>query len=454
MQETGTPQTPPSQLPETLRTPAQFFTTNASTKTSREASKLDANALAFVPTTIPVPSTNSQQLYPGPSINTGSNASSQHEEDSSDDESTIRYVHLKLKYEHMLANRSKHPHTHLKEVRSQLSQLQTDFLFDEHEAATLYQNERDKALLEKLRGSESSQSPVNLPELGTPKKVPEHIQALPPPLALSTTSPDIFDDTSSTDSGEGLLGLLDAPPTETNSAGVIIALKDMALPPNCPGRTLPQALLKGAVARLDRYAIITYNLISGESRAKRVSLRVRWGRTKSDTWSMDNVACVDQTQAEHYIALTALHALTFPRSEGFAGGSSRASNPTFFRLLPPKFRDLWDELEEARKLQENSTNRQVWARLRSIVETKLDSDRKVRTSPSRDISLWTAFLDSRKSDQGSYGKEISFVCYPIEEYGHNVQQTCDGISNVVHKSQLPRNARSYSRSAIFCWYSF
>ncbi len=397
MQETGTPQTPlkqSSQLPETPHKPTHSLTTNTSSGVNlREVSKLDAKAPTFVPATMLVQSTNyidSQRSHSGVGNpnDTDSSASSQHEGDSIDDEPTIRYVHLKLKYEHILANRARHPQTRLEEIRSQISELKMDILFDEHEAAELYQNERDKVLFAKLRGSEPSQLPVN-----QPPRVPERIQAPSPPLP-SSPSPDIFDDAGSVDSGEGLLGLLEAPPAETSSDGITIALKDMASPRNWAGRTLPKILLKEAVARLDRYAIITYNLISGSSRAKRVSLMIRWDGKKSDSWSMDTVACVDQTQAEHYISLTALHAITFPQSEGFASSASRASNPTFFRLLPPKFRDLWDELEEAKKSREDSTNRQVWAKLRSIVEPKLDLDRRVRTSSRRRHKLMVRNLRS------------------------------------------------------------
>lgn len=243
----------------------------------------------------------------------------------------------------------------------------------------LYQRERDKALLEKLRGSgSSSPSPANLPESRVPRKVPPNIHVSQSSLLPSTSSSDVFDDTDSDGSGGGLLNFLEEAPTaETTSNGTTITLKDMSLPRHWAGRT-PKILLKETVARLDRYAVITYNLISGLSRAKRVSLEIRWDGARSRDWSMDNVACVDQTQAEHYIALTALHALTFPQSEGFASSSAGSSNPTFFRLLPPTFRDLWDELEEARKLREDSTNRQVWAKLRSITEPKIDLNRKVR----------------------------------------------------------------------------
>jgi ATP-dependent RNA helicase DHX29 len=101
---------------------------------------------------------------------------------------------------------------------------------------------------------------------------------------------------------------------------------------------------------------------------------------------MEDVACHDETQAEAYIATVALHALTFPLTDGFQAGSSTApGNQTFFRLLPAVFRDLWDELEAARKVRDDAINRSVWARLRTIVEPKLDPSQKVSCYRRRSI---------------------------------------------------------------------
>lgn len=392
MREARTPQTPhkkSSQLPETPRTPAQFLATHSPTPKaklpSKPNSKLDAKAPAFVPSQTHLANAHSQQPpsdsdAPNPST---SHSEYSHSEDSDDDDPNIRYVRLKLRHDEMLRHRAKYTKAQLEAIRSQLTELEKDLLFDEHEATSLYQKERDKALVERLRDSGSpSPSPADLPESKVLKKVPPKIQVPPTSHPPSSSSSDVFDDANS-DGGGGLLGLLEeVSATETTADGVVITLKDMALPKHSAGR-MPKVLLQEAVARLDRYAVITYTLISGSSRAIRFSLSIRWNGTKPDTWSMDNVACVDQTQAEHYIALIALHALTFPSSEGFAS-SSGTSIPTFFRLLPPTFRDLWDELEEARKLRENSTNRQVWTKLRSIVEPKIDLNRKVRDVPKND----------------------------------------------------------------------
>jgi len=93
---------------------------------------------------------------------------------------------------------------------------------------------------------------------------------------------------------------------------------------------------------------------------------------------MDDVGCPDVKQAEQYISTVALHALTFPALDGFAlGGTSAASTQTFFRLLPPAIRNLWDELEAKRRESDDATNRAAWAKLRTIARMKLESQYKV-----------------------------------------------------------------------------
>jgi ATP-dependent RNA helicase DHX29 len=147
----------------------------------------------------------------------------------------------------------------------------------------------------------------------------------------------------------------------------------MVLPKHWSSKT-PKTLLAELVFKVDRYAAVTYGIVSGQSRAKRASVMVNWEGRKTDEWAMLDVACHTEAQAEFYVATLALHALTFPTTDGFAAGSSGAfANQTSFRLLPPVFRDLWDELEVERKLREDLINRHVWANVRNIVEQKIDA---------------------------------------------------------------------------------
>jgi ATP-dependent RNA helicase DHX29 len=100
--------------------------------------------------------------------------------------------------------------------------------------------------------------------------------------------------------------------------------------------------------------------------------------------------------------MIALHALTFPSSEGFAAGSTSAAGggQTFFRLLPAVFRDLWDELEDKRKAEHDAVNRVAWAKLQSILDGKLRKDRNVRHYISARLGAHTRLQGKEKSLHG------------------------------------------------------
>jgi len=192
-------------------------------------------------------------------------------------------------------------------------------------------------------------------------------------------STDFFDSKGQEDGG--LFEILDdMPPSDISENGVTVRVRDMPLPKGKFERT-SKAFLQAAVSKLDSFAVITYHPLSGASRAKRASLSIRWGSDKISEWTMTDVACYDVAQAEQYVATVALHVLTFPASAGFASGNAApGAGHTFFRLLPPAYRELWDELEVRRKTSDDATNKAVWAKLKRIVEAK-SSREKVRPLP-------------------------------------------------------------------------
>lgn len=285
----------------------------------------------------------------------------------------------------------------LRTLQRRLEEVQKDYLFDESEAEAAYQAERVHATEARLR--QPPPAPVVAASDPPIEPIVDSLPATPAAASESNVSVnnhdsvDIFEEDDGDASG-GLLELLDdLPATETSPAGTIIQIRDMALPKRWSGRT-PRVLLLDAVKKLDRYATVEYRDVSGASRAKRASVCIRWTQEKVGEWTMENVACHDLAQAEQYISLVALHALTFPPMEGFAIGSTSVStSQTFFRLLPAVFRDLWDELETQRRLDDDATNRAVWAKLRDILEAKL-KERTVRVKP---IVLLEAPLTWRRS---------------------------------------------------------
>ena len=262
--------------------------------------------------------------------------------------------------------------TLIEDLHSRLQAVKSHYLFDKRDAESHYQSERRRAqaaaLQARLRGSSGTPDLQSCPPTPAEPKPPRSPR---PPEEISEDPDDFFD--SNVEEDGGLLDILDAmPSTVVTDTGVTVNVKDMPLPKGKYERT-SKAFLQGAIDKLDNFAVTTYRCISGSSRAKRASLTVRWSSGKVSEWSMADVACHDMTQAEQYIATVALHALTFPASEGFASGNlSRGTAQTFFRLLAPAFRDLWDELEATRKRSDDATNREIWSKLKNMIEARSD----------------------------------------------------------------------------------
>ena len=252
-------------------------------------------------------------------------------------------------------------------LQKRLEELQGHYFFKQSEA-----NAHFKQMEKEARVMALEESLRNVPSEKPSNAAP--ILSLKTPRAKEK-SPSVLDVAG--DGEETLLGnLMDEMPTsEVTPSGVLVTVIDMELPKHWAGRT-PKTLLQETVHKIDRYAITTYRNLSGQSRVKRFGVVIRWEGARMQEWTMEDVGCPDERQAEQYIATVALHALTFPPQDGFAG-STTSSTLTYFRLLPPIFRDLWDRLEVKRKELEDTINRQIWVSLREVLQPKLSTDEKV-----------------------------------------------------------------------------
>ncbi|PCH33517.1 pre-mRNA-splicing factor ATP-dependent RNA helicase prp22 [Wolfiporia cocos MD-104 SS10] len=273
------------------------------------------------------------------------------------DDPNAEYVRLQMQISDLTTHRQsgeRRDATFLEALQRRLEEVKKDYLFDEEEAVAQFQIQRDKAdaaaLEARLRGT---------------TQVPKIVDVAETSHASST---DIFDEDG--DSPGGMFELLEMPSTVTTEQGTTVTVRDMTLPKHWSGRT-PKDLLKERVHKVDRFATITYKDVSGTSRAKRAAVEIRWDSKRADARSMNDVACHSLDQAEQYISTVSLHSLTFPSSEGFAqGGTTTGAMPTSFRLLPPVYRDLWDELEKDRRSRDDAINRSIWLNLRAILESK------------------------------------------------------------------------------------
>lgn len=344
-------------------------------------SRLDASAAIFVPSSSRAPSVLPDELPADGQGSWKSRLLSSYSESNSDSELTdddpnADYVRLKMRLAGLTRTQKQDPAL-IASLRSQLETVRQHYFFREKDAERQYRLEQEKAdanaLQAKLRGLSDV---LPEPEVTSPTK--HRPPKLKPSAPAKGDNTDVFNGSSDEDNPGGMFELLqEMPTTETTNEGTTIEVRDMSLPKHWSGRT-PKIILVETVAKKDRYAITTYRSISGPSRVKRAAVSIRWEGKKTQEWLMEDLACYDMLQAEQYIATVALHALTFPTLEGFAlGGTAASGSQTFFRLLPAVFRDVWDELEEKRKAQDDAINRAIWSKLRTIIEPKLDVTGKV-----------------------------------------------------------------------------
>jgi ATP-dependent RNA helicase DHX29 len=260
----------------------------------------------------------------------------------------------------------------LSELKSRIDNCVSDYLFAKRLADAEFASRKtatdSKDLALRLKNGMRAQVPVETSQSQSGSQSPSQ-----PPSHTTTSLPTPAPGTPQDETGEETMfgNLLDEPPTEeTTASGVVIHIKDMSLPKHWSGKS-PKILLSDAITKKDRYASASFRVISGGSRAVRCACQVRWAGAKKEEWSMDTVACRDSFQAEQYVATLVLHELAYPMSPGFAGGATASLLASSFRSLPPAFRDLWNELESARKAEEDSVNRSVWANLQAMLRTKL-----------------------------------------------------------------------------------
>ncbi|KAI0702499.1 P-loop containing nucleoside triphosphate hydrolase protein [Cytidiella melzeri] len=378
-----------------LPPPKESASTRRSSKPapSKSASRLNACAPAFIPSSsIPSSSLPSTPPLTQSSVMSGAGTplSSSLDLDSSDDDLTMSYVKLKLRIAELTTDRKStktHDTTFLHKLQQRLGEIQQKYLFDAREAEDAYRQERqkvyDKFLEARLRETKPHREAEKQETVKAPK--PPSPTASPGPAASQR---DVFDDASDDEDAGGFLGLLqEMPTTEVTNHGTTVRVRDLPLPKHWSGRT-PRVLLQETVNKLDRYSLIEFRPISGHSRVKRAALKIVWDRYRDgfSEWTMEDVACHDENQAEQYIATVALHALTFSPTPGFAvGATAAASNATSFRLLPPVFRDLWEELEEKRKNNDDATNRAIWLKLKSILDAKI-MDYKTYRKGGKEVS--------------------------------------------------------------------
>ena len=223
------------------------------------------------------------------------------------------------------------------------------------------------------RDAEAHEARLQVNEVKSKAETALTVEASPTPEAEPCNSVDqldIFEDETAAEDG-GLFGhMLDEPEASTSeveplSTATTIAIRSMPIPKQYSfAGNVPKSLLRANLAKSSKQAVITYARLSGPSRAVRAGLEIRWSPTRRRVWRMDDIACESMVEAEHYVSTLALNELS---------GTGELSGLNW-RTMPPEYRDLWEDLDVARKAKEDCGKREVWARIQEVLDQKTIKD--------------------------------------------------------------------------------
>lgn len=147
----------------------------------------------------------------------------------------------------------------------------------------------------------------------------------------------------------------------------------------------PRRVLEEACKARDSASRVTYKLVSASSFSNRYLVEVKWSRlqepmiaisadqlncqsdARSSKIEMVSISCPTEAQAEAYISTVAMFMI-------FA--SSPKEEKVHLRL-PSTWRDLWKELSQLKKDQDEAADRQVLRELRSIIAEHGQGDRNL-----------------------------------------------------------------------------
>lgn len=369
--EPSAPSSAPSAPQSIPATPVLKPTPVPSEKSTGKRPRAKASPVPTPPRrAVPVPT----QTTPAPESASSESSSETESETDSDEDPNVAFARLKIRLK-VLPEQRDPDGLRAANLKKRMDELQKHYFFKQSLADKEFKlrekEMQESALLARLRNMGRPTPPT---KASAPTKQETPRPDFTPVAAVTTataSSPSTSDD-------EPMLGNLMEPesPVKTNDPDgaatrpsvTVTPMRDMSMPKQWGGQT-PKKLLQEVVRKADRTASLTYSPLSTD-RAARASVKIRFSGGRMKTFDMIDISCPDMHQAEHYIALIALHSITFPPQPGFVGN---VNSPTYFRTLSPVFIELWNELESKRKEEDATKNLKTWSQLFGILESKVET---------------------------------------------------------------------------------
>lgn len=158
----------------------------------------------------------------------------------------------------------------------------------------------------------------------------------------------------------------------------------------------PKAILRTALGKASKQAVISYVRLSPNARVARAGLEIRWSAEKRRVWRMEDIACEGVEEADNYVSTLALNDL-------LAAGDITGIN---WRSMPPAHRELWAELDESRALQQNIEKREFWKKIKDLGDRKATLSRSATNTGALKQSQAAAPQAGSRPSPPSYSKEL------------------------------------------------
>jgi ATP-dependent RNA helicase DHX29 len=245
------------------------------------------------------------------------------------------------------------------ELHETMDKASKAYLFDRKDAEVAFRAQRSE--LETASREKRQQKKADKKEEMASQAEPSNQSEAEASFSTAEQGPSkeaAADEKAEEDDDETFFGALGAtmeemPTEETTDEGTTVKVRDFKLPKQYSGKS-PKSLLEELVRRREKLARPIFTIIS-KSRAARAKVTIRWENGTVQSFQMDDEACHDQAQAFNYVATMALFAL---------------DNASISRQLPPLFRDLWNEIENRKRLQDEASYREYLKELINLVQPR------------------------------------------------------------------------------------
>ncbi|EST06509.1 Helicase, C-terminal [Kalmanozyma brasiliensis GHG001] len=183
-------------------------------------------------------------------------------------------------------------------------------------------------------------------------------------------------DVDSDDEGGFFGDLLNEGPVEDKDVetGAVITMRNLpARAKSGGGGKTPRVMLSDALKRADAYSTYKFSVIASGGRVHRSKLTIRWNGGKVvpnknpitagaptyiDEYTLTNVGCSTQLQADDFIATVALFCIDRDKAVQ--------------RALPPGYREWWEELTGLQKDERDRKSRTRFQRVRDVIRVKME----------------------------------------------------------------------------------